>query len=165
MVASETLEQAGDQLPFIEDFAETWRAASRIVYSTSIETVLARERGSSVTSTRLRFGDEGGSRQRYSVGGPSSRQAIQAGLVDEYQLFVAPVVIGGGTRSPRTAFGSTSNWWMSAASATHGVSELSFGTVSGAGHRPRRPLANASTRRTKRSTILESLGARVSATR
>ena len=35
-----------------------------------------------------------------SVGGPGlAGQAIAAGLVDEYQLFVAPVVVGGGTRS------------------------------------------------------------------
>jgi dihydrofolate reductase len=34
-----------------------------------------------------------------SVGGPTlAAQAIVAGLVDEYQLFVVPVVVGGGTR-------------------------------------------------------------------
>jgi riboflavin biosynthesis pyrimidine reductase len=34
-----------------------------------------------------------------TVGGPGlAAQAIAAGLVDEYQLVVAPVVVGGGTR-------------------------------------------------------------------
>jgi len=34
------------------------------------------------------------------VGGPElAAQAIQAGLVDEYQLFLVPVVVGGGKRS------------------------------------------------------------------
>jgi riboflavin biosynthesis pyrimidine reductase len=34
------------------------------------------------------------------VGGPElAAQAIKAGLVDEFQLFVAPVVVGGGKRS------------------------------------------------------------------
>jgi dihydrofolate reductase len=34
------------------------------------------------------------------VGGPSlAAQAIRAGLVDEYQLCVAPVMVGGGSRS------------------------------------------------------------------
>jgi dihydrofolate reductase len=34
-----------------------------------------------------------------TVGGPGlAAQAIEAGLVDEYQLFVAPVVVGGGKR-------------------------------------------------------------------
>ena len=34
------------------------------------------------------------------MGGPElAAQAIRAGLVDELQLFVAPVVVGGGKRS------------------------------------------------------------------
>jgi riboflavin biosynthesis pyrimidine reductase len=34
-----------------------------------------------------------------SVGGPElAAQAIKAGLVDEYQLFVTPYVVGGGNR-------------------------------------------------------------------
>ena len=35
-----------------------------------------------------------------SVGGPAlAAQAIKAGLVDEYHLFVTPVVVGGGNQS------------------------------------------------------------------
>ena len=35
-----------------------------------------------------------------TVGGPElAGQAIKAGLVDEYHLFVTPVVVGGGKRS------------------------------------------------------------------
>ena len=35
-----------------------------------------------------------------SIGGPHlAAEAIRAGLVDEYRLFLAPVVIGGGTAS------------------------------------------------------------------
>ena len=35
-----------------------------------------------------------------SVGGPElAAEALRAGLVDEFQLFVNPVVVGGGTRS------------------------------------------------------------------
>lgn len=35
-----------------------------------------------------------------TVGGPDlAAQAIKAGLVDEYHLFVAPVVVGGGKQS------------------------------------------------------------------
>lgn len=34
-----------------------------------------------------------------SIGGPHlAAEAIRAGLVDEYHLFVHPVVVGGGTR-------------------------------------------------------------------
>jgi len=39
-------------------------------------------------------------RRDLTVGGPDlAAQAIKAGLVDEYQLFVTPVVVGGGKRS------------------------------------------------------------------
>jgi riboflavin biosynthesis pyrimidine reductase len=35
-----------------------------------------------------------------SVGGPDlAAQAIKAGLVDEFHLFVTPIVVGGGTQS------------------------------------------------------------------
>jgi riboflavin biosynthesis pyrimidine reductase len=35
-----------------------------------------------------------------TVGGPDlTAQAIRAGLVDEYHLFVAPIVVGGGKQS------------------------------------------------------------------
>ena len=35
-----------------------------------------------------------------TVGGPHlAAQAIAAGLVDEYQLFLVPAVVGGGTRA------------------------------------------------------------------
>ena len=35
-----------------------------------------------------------------TVGGPElAAQAIEAGLVDEYRLFLLPVVVGGGKRS------------------------------------------------------------------
>ncbi len=38
-------------------------------------------------------------RHDITVGGPElAAQAIKAGLVDEYQLFVVPVVVGGGKR-------------------------------------------------------------------
>jgi hypothetical protein len=39
MVAWETLGGRGDQPPFIEDFAKLWRAASKIVYSSTLEAV------------------------------------------------------------------------------------------------------------------------------
>ena len=35
-----------------------------------------------------------------SIGGPTlASAAIAAGLVDEYQLFIAPVIVGGGLRA------------------------------------------------------------------
>jgi dihydrofolate reductase len=101
MVAWETLDGMGDQPRFIEDFAKTWRSASKIVYSTTLDAT-----SSSRTHIERDFDPEAIRRMKalsaddISVGGPNlAAQAIAAGLVDEYQLFVAPVSVGGGTRS------------------------------------------------------------------
>jgi dihydrofolate reductase len=43
---------------------------------------------------------EGQAGRDITVGGPDlAAQAIRAGLIDEYQLFIAPAVVGGGTRA------------------------------------------------------------------
>ena len=100
MVAWETLTLA-DQPLFIRDFAEIWRAADKIVYSKTLETV-------SSARTRIeRVFDPEAVRQMkappgrdITVGGPDlAAQAIEAGLVDECHLFLAPIVVGGGKRS------------------------------------------------------------------
>lgn len=100
MVAWETITLAG-QPPFIRDFAETWRAADKIVYSTTLE-----EAPSARTRIERDFDPEAVRQMKeragrdLSVGGPHlAAQAIRAGLVDDCHLFVAPIVVGGGTRS------------------------------------------------------------------
>jgi dihydrofolate reductase len=100
MVAWETLTLA-DQPPFMQAFAEIWRAADKIVYSKTLETVSSArtriERDFDPEAVRQR--KAGGGRD-ISVGGPDlAAQAFKAGLVDECHLFVAPMVVGGGTRS------------------------------------------------------------------
>ena len=98
MVAWETVHTLPDQQPFIKEFAEIWRAADKIVYSKTLETV-------SSARTRIeRDFDPEAVRQikapagpDISVGGPDlAAQAIKAGLVDECHLFVGPIVVGGG---------------------------------------------------------------------
>ena len=100
LVAWETLELA-DEPPVIRDFAEIWRAADKIVYSKTLEAV-------SSARTRLErdFDPEAvrelkaSAERDLAVGGPDlAGQAIRAGLVDEYQLFVAPIMVGGGTEA------------------------------------------------------------------
>ena len=82
------------------DFAQIWRAADKVVYSTD---------AGAVSSARTRIErdfDPDAVRQLkaaadrdISVGGPSSpAQAIAAGLVDECHLFLNPIVVGGGKR-------------------------------------------------------------------
>jgi dihydrofolate reductase len=101
MSAWETLGTHGDEPDYVEEFGELWRATDNVVYSTTLDSVrTARtriERAFEPDAVRL-MKDE--LVAHISIGGPTlAAQAIAAGLVDEYQLFVVPVVVGGGTRS------------------------------------------------------------------
>ncbi len=96
MLYWETVFLAG-QSPVVRDFAGIWRAADKIVYSTTLRTA-----SSARTRIEPRFDPEAvrALKQRgdVSIGGPGlAASAIRAGLVDEYRLFVTPVVVGGGT--------------------------------------------------------------------
>ena len=85
----------------MRDFAEIWQAADKIVYSKALQTA---------TSARTRIErdfDPEAVRQLkatashdLTVGGPElAAQAIEAGLVDEYDLLLVPVIVGGGKRA------------------------------------------------------------------
>jgi dihydrofolate reductase len=83
------------------DFAEIWWAADKIVYSRTLDAV-ASER----TRIEREFEPEtvrqmkASTERDISIGGPDlAGQALAAGLVDECHLFLAPVVMGGGTRA------------------------------------------------------------------
>jgi dihydrofolate reductase len=96
MVYWETVPLAGQSQPS-RDFAEIWRAADKVVYSTTLTAA-----SSARTRIEPRFDPEAvralKRRGDVSVGGPGlAAAAIRAGLVDEYHLFVTPVVVGGGT--------------------------------------------------------------------
>jgi dihydrofolate reductase len=80
------------------DFAGAWQAASKVVYSTTLAAV-------STADTRLerRFDPaavhelKATASSDLTVGGANlATQAFKAGLVDECQLFIWPVVVGGG---------------------------------------------------------------------
>jgi dihydrofolate reductase len=83
-----------------QDFARVWQAADKIVYSKTLE-------GVSTPKTRLeREFDVQAVRDLkaqlphdISVSGPNlATHAFRAGLVDEIQLFVAPMLLGRGKR-------------------------------------------------------------------
>jgi dihydrofolate reductase len=101
MVFWETAHTLPDLPPFTRDFAGIWQAADKIVYSTTLETISsARTRierhFDAAAVRRLKASVE----QDLTVGGPDlAAQAIRAGLVDEYHLFLSPIVVGGGTPS------------------------------------------------------------------
>lgn len=100
MMAWADPEAFADEVAMMREYGEIWRAADKIVYSTTMQ-------GVTTARTRLerrfepdvvRQMKERASRD-LSVGGPSlAAHAIREGLVDEYQRFVTPVLVGGGTR-------------------------------------------------------------------
>jgi len=101
MVFWETFAAAEDQPPYVRDFARTWRAAEKVVYSRTLGAV-------SSARTRIEPAFDPAAVQRMkatlehdiSVGGPDlAGQAIAAGLVDEMHLFLTPIVVGGGKRA------------------------------------------------------------------
>jgi dihydrofolate reductase len=100
MVAWETMETAG-RPEVLRDFAEIWWAADKVVYSRALESV-ASER----TRIEREFEPEtvrqmkATAERDISIGGPQlAGQALAAGLVDECHLFLAPLLMGGGTRA------------------------------------------------------------------
>ena len=100
MKAWETLDVAGEP-PVIRDFAAIWRAADKIVYSRTLEaaptTRTAIEREFDPVAVRQLKASAGSD---ITVGGAGlAAEAIRAGLVDEWHLLVAPVIVGGGTSS------------------------------------------------------------------
>jgi len=101
MVYWETAHTLADQPSFVRDFAEIWQAADKIVYSKTLETAASArtriERDFDPEAVRQLKASAG---RDITVGGPDlAAQAIRAGLVDELQLLVAPVVVGGGKQS------------------------------------------------------------------
>jgi riboflavin biosynthesis pyrimidine reductase len=100
MVAWEGL-QTSNQPAFVQDFAEIWRSADKIVYSNTLESV-----SSARTRIERHFDAEAVRQmkarltQDMTVGGPGlAAHAFKAGLVDECQLFIAPIIVGGGTQA------------------------------------------------------------------
>jgi dihydrofolate reductase len=97
----ETAHTLPGRRPVSLDFAKIWQAADKIVYSTTLQTP-------DTTRTRIerdfdpvqvRKLKEAADRDLAVGGARLAGQAIAAGLVDEYQLFIAPAIVGGGTRA------------------------------------------------------------------
>jgi dihydrofolate reductase len=90
------------RLPAVaQEFAEIWKGTDKIVYSRTLSTPSSgRTRiEPDFDADAVRKLKETASRD-LTVGGPElAGQAIEAGLVDELQLFLVPVVVGGGKRA------------------------------------------------------------------
>jgi dihydrofolate reductase len=100
MVYWETAHTLADQSAVEKDYTEIWQAAEKIVYSTRLESV-----SSARTQIKRDFDPEAVRQLKASAGrdisvsGPDlAAHAIKAGLVDEYHLFLTPIIVGGGIR-------------------------------------------------------------------
>lgn len=94
----ETNPELGGHSALTAEFAKAWTAASKVVYSTTLTEV-------STADTRIerRFDPEAVTELKAAasgdlmIGGANlAAEAFKAGLVDEAQLFVLPIVVGGG---------------------------------------------------------------------
>ena len=82
----------------MNDFAQIWRAAKKIVYSTSLSTVTTAD-----TTLERTFDSETikklviESDNDFNIGGPHvAAEAIKAGIVNDYHQFIVPLMIGSG---------------------------------------------------------------------
>jgi dihydrofolate reductase len=97
MVVWETLSLDGEP-PAIRDFARIWKETDKVVYSTTLDAV-------SSARTRIERDFDPRSVRRLketadrdmAVSGPAlAAHAIRAGLVDEFRVYVTPMIVGGG---------------------------------------------------------------------
>lgn len=100
MVYWETAHTLTDQPSVDRDYTELWQAADKVVFSKTLEKVSSArtriERDFDATAIREM---KASAERNISVSGPNlAAQAIEAGLVDEFRLFVSPVIVGGGNR-------------------------------------------------------------------
>jgi dihydrofolate reductase len=100
MVAWETVATAG-QPAEIADYAQIWRAADKVVFSTTLDSVRSErtrlERSFDPAAVRQLVDTADGD---VSIGGPHlAGHALRSGIVDEVTLYVSPVVVGGGVRT------------------------------------------------------------------
>jgi len=101
MVYWETVSTGPDQRAVSRDYAEIWRAADKVVYSRTIQTVSSErtriERNFEPDAIRRLIDGAGAD---VTVGGAElAGEAMRAGLVDECQLLLTPIIVGGGKRA------------------------------------------------------------------
>ena len=86
------------QPPYVQDYAQIWQRADKIVYSRTLDAVatpqtrLERE----FTPAAIRELKATGDRDLSIGGAELAGHALEAGLVDEIHLFATPVLVGAG---------------------------------------------------------------------
>ena len=93
--------ETAEESPLTADhvkFAQIWKALPKVVFSTTLESVVGNARlardgvGEEVSRLKEQPGKD------IAVGGAGlARACMELGLIDEWRLFVSPVLLGGGT--------------------------------------------------------------------
>ena len=98
MLYWETAEILEDQSRADWEWMQLWRAADKVVYSRSLAAVsTARSRIERDFDPGAVQSMKAAAERDISIGGPElAAQAFRAGLVDRCQLFLTPVLVGGG---------------------------------------------------------------------
>jgi dihydrofolate reductase len=98
MLFWETADQDPAAPDYVVEFARIWQALPRIVFSHTLQAVEGNARlatgglAEEIADLKQQPGGDVG------IGGATlAAEATAQGLIDEYQLFVSPVVLGGGT--------------------------------------------------------------------
>ena len=93
----ETAEEDPAATDYTLEFAEIWKALPKVVFSRTLDEVVGNTRlaqggiAEEVAELQERSGKDVG------IGGADlAGDAIKSGLVDDFQLFIVPVVVGGG---------------------------------------------------------------------
>jgi dihydrofolate reductase len=98
MVYWETADQNPSATDYELEFARIWKDTPKIVFSKTLETVEGNARlvRDGVAEEVAKLKEQPGN--DLAVGGATlASTCIELGLIDEYRLFVNPVVLGGGT--------------------------------------------------------------------
>jgi dihydrofolate reductase len=98
MLYWETADVHRAESPVAWDWMQLWRAADKVVYSRSLETVSSErsriERDFEPSAIQAMKNTQ---ERDITIGGPDlAAQAFRAGLVDQCQLLLTPVLVGGG---------------------------------------------------------------------
>jgi dihydrofolate reductase len=101
MAGWQTMGTSPEEPTVTRDFGELWRAADKVVYSTTLTDVptprTRLERRFDADAVRRLVSD---SERDVTVGGPGlAAEAFRAELVDVVSVVVVPVIVGGGTAS------------------------------------------------------------------
>jgi len=101
MMVWETDPSLAAESPLRRDFAEMWQAANKIVYSRTLETVSTRKTQleRSLDPEAIRRLKEAVEQDILIGGAELAAHAFRAGLIDEYHLFLIPIIVGGGKQS------------------------------------------------------------------